>query len=209
MVELVGIALALASGADPRRLAILASALYLPVAVLTLAALAIWTNRRARTARSALFCEGAAAELRSGANLRDAITAALSSVGGQAIGDGSIATLTGEVAGQFEDIGTELEVSITAASAAGASVADLFDEIGSFAIARSEVDNEVRIATAPARVTAFVFLAAPVAYLGSRVASGQLGALLSLPHQRVAAIAGLILFVVGFVIALLVLWRSQ
>ena len=169
MLEMVGIGLAIGAGVDPRRLAVLAGALYLPAAVLGLAALAIWTNRRAQTTRSALFCEGVAAELRSGANLRDALSRALTSVRGTAHEETrNLADLTDEIAMTFEDIGVELKVSIGAAAKAGASVADLFDEIGSFAIARSEVDNEVRIATAPARVTAFVFLAAPVLFVGSQ-----------------------------------------
>lgn len=212
MTEAVGIAIAVASGLDLRRVAILIVAFVMPISIVGLAAVAIWMSRRTADSRSALFCEGVASELRSGSPLRTALGAALVSVGGRSPNDLSSAPLAGvaaDIASQFEDIELELEMSIHAASRAGAYVSDLFDEIGSFAIARSEVEHELRVATAPARATALVFLAAPSMFVAGRLGSGGLNDLLAIPHQRAAVLIGLGLFIGGILLASLVMWRGR
>lgn len=212
MTEAVGIAFAVFAGVDLRRVAILMTALVMPMSILGLAVVAIWMSRRTANSRSALFCEAVASELRSGLPLRESLTAALGSVGGhipEGLTNAAMADVAHDIAAQFEDIGLELEMSIDAASRTGASMADLFDEIGAFAIARSEVDNELRVATAPARATALVFLAAPSMFVAGRLGSGGLKDLLAIPHQRAAALIGLGLFIGGILIAGLVMWRSR
>ena len=104
---------------------------------------------------------------------------------------------------------TELEMTIKTAAIAGSQAADLFDEIGSVAIARSEISHEVRIASSSARATAIVFVAVPLIYFGIKAQSGTLYDLLAAPEQRVAGVAGLLLFVAGIVSAALLMWRAR
>lgn len=209
---ILAIVSAWALGADPRRLLVLVVALLWPIAIVGLVALAMWSSRRDRTPRSALFCEAVSADLRAGSPLAEALISALISVGGWTPPTSDYVPLTGLadlVAVEFADVGLELETTIAAAARSGGASADLFREIGALAIARSEVDYEVRISTAPARATAFVFLAAPTAYLIARLNSGSLSDLVASPAQRVTGLAGLGLFALGLSIAAVVLWRSQ
>lgn len=201
-----------ALGADVRRLLVLVAALLWPVALVGLVVLALWSTRRDRMPRSALFCEAVSAELRAGLPLRGSLMQAMVSVGCQPLPGLAVAPLsevaTG-VAGEFQDVEVELEMTIAAAARAGGVSADLFREIGSLAIARSEVEHEVKVAVSPARATAFVFFAVPTAYLVARLNSGSLAALVASSSQRVAGLLGVVLFVLGLLIAGLVLWRGR
>jgi Flp pilus assembly protein TadB len=109
---------------------------------------------------------------------------------------------------QLPAIGDEIELTLLAAARAGGDSASLFDEIGSLAIAQSEVRREVRIATAPGRATAAVLVAAPAAYLIFQARSGGLVGMLAESEQRMVAVLGMGLFVTGLIVALLVLWRG-
>jgi Flp pilus assembly protein TadB len=214
MMEPLALAVALIAGVDIRRVGFLAVALYLPVVVVGLVALAIWKTRRDAEARSALFCEGVASELRAGSPLREALSAAGASVGSHIPHRGSkqgssIADVAEALAAEFEDVGTELEMTIRTAAKSGSQAADLFDEIGSVAIAQSEISHEVRVASSPARATAIVFVAVPVIYLVIQAQSGTLARLLAAPEQRIAGVAGLLLFVAGIVSAALLMWRAR
>lgn len=212
MMELLALAGALVVGVDIRRVGFLAVALYLPVVVVGLVAIAMWKTRGDTEARSALFCEGVASELRAGSPLLNALTAARASVGSQhrATEHGSsIADVAEALGEEFKDVGIELEMTIKTAARSGSQAADLFDEIGSVAIARSEISHEVRVASSPARATAVVFVAVPVIYLVIQAQSGTLTHLLAAPEQRIAGVAGLLLFVVGIVSAALLMWRAR
>jgi len=214
MMELLAVAAALVVGIDIRRVGLLAVALYLPLVVVGLVAVAMWRNRRDTEAPSALFCEGVASELRAGSPLRDALAAAAASVGSHirhrvTNPDSSIAEVAEALGDEFEDVGLELEMTIKAAARSGSRAADLFDEIGSVAIAQSEISHEVRVASSPARATAVVFVAVPVTYLVIQAQSGTLTRLLAAPEQRIAGVAGLLLFVIGIVSAALLMWRAR
>jgi Flp pilus assembly protein TadB len=212
MVLVAAVLTAWVLGADPRRLAVLAAGLLWPLTLVALIVVAFWSSKRDRAPRSALFCEAVASELRAGSSLRDALASAISSVGGQPpslLAGAPLAEVGEALASEFEDIGIELGMTINATGRSGGSSADLFDEIGSLAIARTEVEHEVRVATAPARATAFIFLAAPTAYLVARINSGSLTALVASPAQRVAGVIGTGLFVAGLLAAGVVLWRSR
>lgn len=211
-MELLGLAAALAVGIDVRRVGLLAATLYLPIVVVGMAAMAIWKTRRDTEARSALFCEAVASELRAGSPLRDALSAAETSVIGphRATEPGSSISDIAEALGdEFEDVGVELEMTIKTAARSGSQAADLFDEIGSVAIARSEISHEVRVGSSPARATAIVFVSIPVIYLVIQAQSGALTGLLAAPEQRIAGVAGLLLFVAGIVSAALLMWRAR
>lgn len=211
MMALLVIAVALALGVDPRRLAILAGVLYLPMVVAVLIGLHWLRARPDETNRPSLFCVGVAAELRAGASLRDALTTAATSVGLAPIPPGSNAPMTevaAQVAGQLQSIGQELELTVVAASRSGSDSAALFDEIGSLAIAQSEIRREIRVATAPGRATALVLVGAPLVYLVGQLGGGGLASLVASPEQRLVATLGLSLFVIGLVAAGFVLWRA-
>lgn len=213
MILVVVLAAAFALGVDPRRLALLAGAIYLPLIVAALVAVHWYRSRPDEDGSAPLFCEGVAAELRAGATLRDALTNAATSVGSSSISvdllSGSPMTeVAAHVAREFPAIGDELRLTVLAASRSGSDSAALFDEIGSVAIAHSEVRREVRVATAPGRATALVLLGAPLVYLIGQMGSGGLSDLLASSEQRVVATMGLGLFLTGLATACLVLWRA-
>jgi hypothetical protein len=112
------------------------------------------------------------------------------------------------VASEFPNIGEELRLTIVNASRSGSDAAALFDEIGSLAIAQSEISREVRVATAPGKLTALVLVGAPMLFMASQLGSGDLGRLLASSEQRVVALIGLGVFALGFGISSLVLWRA-
>lgn len=214
MMELLALAVAIVAGMDIKRVGILATAIYLPILVVGLALVTIWNTRRGTEARSALFCEGVAADLRAGSPLRDALVSASDSVGiglqydAMAHG-GSLADIALALGEELDDVGIELEMTIKTAALSGSRAADLFDEIGSVAIAQSEIYHEVRVASSSARATVVVFVVFPVLYLVFQARSGSLARLVAAPEQRIAGVAGLMLFVVGIVVAALLLWRAR
>lgn len=212
MMAVVVIAFAFASGVDPRRLAVLAGVLYLPLVVALLIGLHWLRARRDETNRPSLFCVGVASELRAGASLRDALTTAATSVGLAPIPgptpNAPMAEVAAHVAGQLPSIGQELELTVVVASRSGSDSAALFDEIGSLALAQSEIRREVRVATAPGRATALVLVGAPLVYLVGQLGGGGLTSLIASPEQRLVATLGLGLFLTGLVAAGFVLWRA-
>jgi Flp pilus assembly protein TadB len=210
MIVAVCLAVAFAAGADPRRLALLAGAIYLPFAVAGLVAIHWYRVRSEESNRPALFCESVSAELRAGATLRDAVATAAFSVGCDRIPAGSsIEDLATTVAEHFPTIGEELRLTIVTAARTGSDSAALFDEIGSLAIAQAEIGHEVMVATAPGRATALVLVGAPVFYVISRLGSGGISVYLASAEQRLVALLGLGLFLAGLAAASLVLWSAS
>lgn len=214
MIVAVTLVLAFALGVEPRRLALLAGAVYLPLVVGVLIGLHWFRARPDDENSPAIFCEGVASELRAGATLRDALATAATSVGSDPtqVGSSSASPMTevaAHVAEKFPGIGEELRLTVLAASRSGSDAAALFDEIGSLAIARADVRREVRMATAPGRATALVLLGAPLVYLVSQIGSGGLADLLASPEQRMVGMIGLGLFLLGLAVACLVLWRAS
>lgn len=208
MVELLAIAVAVLAGIDLRRIGLLAASVLMPLITVGLVALAIWKTRQGTEATSAMFCEGVASELRAGSPLAEALGAAAMSVGSH-IEVGSVTDMARALGQEFEDVGTELEMTIRAAARSGSKAADLFDEIGSVAIARSEIAHEVRVASSPARATAVVFIAAPALFLVIQAQSGTLTRFLAFPEQRITGAVGLMMFVLGIAIAGMLMWRAR
>lgn len=214
MILAVALAVAFALGVDLRRLALLAGAAYLPVVVGLLLVVHWFRSRPDDSNVPSLFCEGVASELRAGASLRDALTTAATSVRGlssSVSGDPefSISEVAAHVAEAMPLISEELRLTVMAAARSGSDAAALFDEIGSLAIAQSEIRREVRVATAPGRATAMVLVGAPLLYLATQFGSGGLASHLASTEQRIAASVGLGLFLFGLGFASLVLWRSS
>lgn len=212
MTAAIAIAAAIAAGVEPRRTLLLAATLYFPPAVISLAGLGFLVSRRPGVSASAVFCEAVAAELRSGSPLRDALVSARAPVAEPAslrIPPATLAESASLVAADFAEVGDELELTIAAAARSGGASADLFDEIASVAIAKSEIAHEVRVASAPGRVTVLIFVAAPLLYLGSRARAGGLAQLIATPEQRVTSLIGLGLVAAGLLAALLTLRGSR
>lgn len=214
VIVIVGLAAAWASGVDLRRIALLAATAYLPWAVALAVAWFAWRMRPDEDQRPALFCEGVAAELRAGSTLRHALATASESVGcADSVWLRFRVAPISEVAEAADDlfpaIGGELGLTIISAWRSGSQAADLFEEIGSLAIAQSEIRREVRIATAPGRATAMLLVGVPMAYLLSRASSGGLGQMVESGQQRVAVLVGLALFLLGAVAATVVVWRAS
>lgn len=212
MIVPVALAAAFALGVDIRRLALLAGAVYLPIAVVALVVYALWRNRSGEDHRPAQFCEGVAAELRAGSTLRDALTSSASSLGVDLSPHVrlpvSIHDLASALASKFPPIAIELRLTIVNAARSGSEVASLFDEIGTLALARTEIEREVRVATAPGRATALLLVGAPLVYIVGQAMSGSLERMMRSSQQRIVAIVGLGLFLVGLAGALFVVWRA-
>jgi hypothetical protein len=210
MIEAACLAVALASGVDFRRIALIAGAMFLPLVVAGLITLHWLQARPDSRHRPSLFCEGVASELRAGATLRDALAAAATSVGTtlELSHSTPMAEVAARIAAELPSIGREIRLTVAAAAKSGSDAAALFDEIGVLALGQDEVAHEVRVATAPGRATALVLVAAPLFYLLTRLGDGGLAGYLASSEQRVAATVGAGLFAVGIAGALLVLWRS-
>lgn len=211
MIEVVVLAAATAAGVDPRRIALVAGAVYLPLPVAGLVALHWLRARPDPRHRPTLFCEGVASELRAGATLRDALAAAATSVGTSLELSHStpMAEVAARIAAELPSIGQEIRLTVAAAARSGSDAAALFDEMGVLALSQDEVTHEVRVATAPGRATALVLIGAPLFYLLTRLGEDGLAGYLASSEQRVAATIGLGLFALGIVGASLVLWRSR
>ena len=212
-MERVAVAAAFALGLEVPKALLLVGLVIAPMPMAAVLAVFYWRQRRTRDSRTALFCEGVASELRSGANLGHALVAAANSVDEPTLRhlDPSMAVveIADLVADAYPEIGSELKATISAAFRGGSQSADLFEEIGSLAIAQSEVSREVQVASAPARATAAVFVGAPTLYLIFQARSDRLVRLFAYPEQRVVAIVGLALFSLGLLIASLLAWRAR
>ncbi|MGH3649926.1 MAG: type II secretion system F family protein [Acidimicrobiia bacterium] len=213
MIVVLGLGVCFAAGVEPRKLALLAGAVYLPIGVGALLAFLVWRARPDDDDRAVLFCEGVASELRAGASLGDALASAANSVGETGLAEEAafrppIAEIAARVSDGFPVIGEELRLTVVTAARAGSDSAALFDEIGSLALAKSEIRREVRVATAPGRVTALVLLGAPLVYLFSQLGSGGISNLLASSQQRTVALAGMGLFLAGLGAAGFVVWRA-
>ena len=85
----------------------------------------------------------------------------------------------------------------------------MFDELSATTIAQNEIAREVRVASAPARATAWFFVLAPSAFVAVRGASGGFDGLLAVPAQRITSAVGIALFVAGLVSVWLLIWRFR
>jgi hypothetical protein len=209
----IGVALlcvAVVAGLSWWRVLLLAAVLTAPFVVAAVVAVAAWRSKGSDDNRSALFCEGVASELRAGATLRHAVSTAAISLGCPPLSvDSPLSESSADLASQFEDVGQELRLIIDAAAKSGSASAAIFEELGSLALAQSEIAHEVRIATAASRATAMVFIGAPLFFALSRLASGEVGVLLASPPQRLVTLLGLGVFLTGLAIAALIAWRAR
>ncbi len=214
MVSALALGLALVLGVGWLRLALLAAALYAPVPTgLFLVVLAL-RRRRVTSPDSATFCDAVGRELRGGSSVHLAISHAAESVGAADLAELCRANSRLDVIGraaaaEFVQIGEELAAVIRRRDGLGVHPAVLFDELSMVALSRAEVSREVAVATAPARATAIVLLVTPLGFLIWLLANGEIASSLTTPEQRAAAMTGLSLVLVGLVIALVMVRRSD
>lgn len=208
MIVALGLGISFAIGVDWRRVAVLALAIYLPFVAGGLVLLFWWRNRATSETSAALFCEATASELRAGRTLHDAVCRARASIGNGKSSEPQTDDWVTATACEFPDIEDELAHVLRSSRRAGSDVAALFDEIGALALAKSEIKREVRMATAPGKVTALVLIGAPVGYLMTQLDSNGLGRLVATAPQRVAFTVGLGLFLLGATGASFVAWRA-
>ena len=161
-----------------------------------------------------MFCEAVAGEMRAGASLRFALERAAASVGASELEklsrDGAtLSELALAARVEFEEIGVELGAVIERLFRLGSPAADLFDELAVLSLAQVEVAHEVATAAAPARATAVVLLLVPLVAIGSVTASGRIGDYLSSSAQRISAVVGLALVILGVGVAGSILSRAR
>lgn len=212
MAESVLVVTALVAGVDLRVTAILALALAYPVLGLLAIVIHVLRSRGGESTRSAVFCHSVARELRAGATMRSALAGAARVVGLDDVADDldrghALAGILPTLGAALPEIESELVVLVEGVASSGSMSASLFDELGDLALAHVEMNEEIRMATAPARASAVVLIGLPVAYLGYRFANGDFGGLLSDPTHAVVAFSGLALALAGLVLGwLLVRW---
>lgn len=213
MVVVAILAFGLAMGADPRRLAVLAAVVYAPWLAVLGAIPLYFTGVKATDTGPALFCDGVAAELRAGSSVTEAVVASAEAVGAAeigaaaAVGDLSEAGVRAGVA--FPAMARELAVTIPRAGRSGSAASDLFAELAALALAQEEIRREVRVAAAPARAATALFLIVPLGFVVSRVASGNLSALVATGVQQFMVAGGLALFLTGLALAVALVWRVR
>lgn len=208
------IAVGLAAGVDWRRLGLLALALAVPLPFLGLVALVWWRARPGLSLRAVRFCDAVSAELRAGESLRLSVERSALSVQAPGVArlcqEGAPMSKVAKAASmEFDDVGPELEALLSRAGEIGVSPASLFDEVGALALAQVEVAHEVSIASAPARATGAVLLAATVIGVGWALTRGGWEPYLRQPAQRAAALIGAALVLLGLVLAIAILWRAR
>lgn len=213
MIEGLALGAAYLAGVGPARLILLALALFAPIALVPLVLVAVVHSRRSPDDRAPLFCDNVASELRSGATLRSALLTAAKSVDANLnsadAGDlASIDALAAAVGHDLPAISPELESLVSASARSGGAVADLFDELAATTIAQNEIAREVRVASAPARATAWFFVLAPTSFIAIRAATGSFDGLLAVPGQRITAVVGMTLFFAGLAAVWLLMWRA-
>ena len=114
MIVAVSLAVLFALGLDIRRIAVLATAVYLPVVAGCIALMLIWRLRPDDTTRSAVFCDGVASELRAGASLRSAVVDAATATGvSRASLRGPMDAIAMSIGEAFPEVGDELRLTVT------------------------------------------------------------------------------------------------
>lgn len=213
MTEVLALGAAYLAGVGPTRLVLLGLVLYAPLILLPLVLVVVALSRRSLEDRAPVFCDTVASELRAGATLRASLLTATRSArvrldlpAGAEVA--SVDEVASAVAAGVPVISSELQHVVRASARAGGATADLFDELASIAIAQGEIAREVRIASAPARATAWFFVLAPTSFMVVRLFTGGFDGLLASTAQRVTAVAGVLLFLAGLSAIWVLMWRA-
>lgn len=211
-MEILALSFALLAGVRPWQILILALVVFAPIVLVVPLIYIASFGRKPKHDRMALLCDVVAAELRSGATLRSALLEASNSVSiaidpvkSSQIGAEEIAAMA---AREMPRLGRELVASVDAVARSGSSAADVFDELAAHAISHDDVLHEVRVASAPARATAWFFALATLVLVVLQATRGSLTELLAEPAQRMTASGGALLFAVGLTWVMLLIRRA-
>lgn len=208
-VVLVLLAIGAFSGVPLSRLALLAGTAMQPVATGLGVVVLFWRRRVHRQSTATLFCDAVAAELRAGEGLRTAVASGLRSVGGPTSQPGQEwPELIEEAVSVAPEIGAALRLTLARSSIVGSNSALVFDELAQFALAKDEVDSELRAAAVPGVLTGAVLVGAPVFFFAFQAHTGSFALSLQSEAQRSAVLLGAGLFLLGLVLAVVILWRA-
>lgn len=200
LIEVLALSLALLGGVRWWQLLLLALAVFAPAVLVPPIIYTVLLDRRPPSDRAPLFCDVVASELRGGATLRFALLRAADSTSidlDRSASGASVGEIARAVASRLPRLGAELEATVEAVGRSGGAAADLFDELAAYAISHDEIVREVRVATAPARATAWFFLIAPAGFVAYQLFQGTMTQLFVEPEQMIPGVAGALLFVVG------------
>jgi hypothetical protein len=206
----IALSVALVSGADWRRLALLGVALASPIPALLGLGLHWWRHRSETSMRAPWFCDAVSTELRAGATLRRAVSAAALSVDALEVAalckDGApMPRIARAARSAFPEIGDELGALLARSEGIGVGPASIFEELADLALAEVAVSQEVATAAAPAKAAAAVLLSIPAIAAVAVATRGSFDTYLAQPTQRGAALLGAALTVAGVAGAILIL----
>ncbi len=202
MLIVLGLAAGLVFGAPLPSLALLGFAAWQPV--LFLAVVAIWAAfgrpPAAGVTAEATLLQAVAAELRSGASLRQALAGAAGRVSRPNLTVVSRLALAGRPLEEIADalgpalpgFGHLAASALRAAGSTGGRAAQVFDDLALIAFEDADLIRRRRVATAQARFSAWIVGGMPIAYLLYAGTTGRLDAL------RDAGGAGAVLLGLGF-----------
>lgn len=214
LMEILALCFAMLSGVRAWQLLALALVIFAPAALVPPILYAVLSGRRPFPDRAPVFCDAVASELRSGATLRRALLRAAEAVSINPTAGGSgwstdVGRIARAVASELPSLHPELVATVEAVARSGGSAADLFDELAAYAISQEEIIHEVRVATAPARATAWFFLLAPAGFLVYQVSRGAMTQLFEQPAQRITGGIGALLFTAGLIWMVSLLGRAR
>ncbi|MDH3425327.1 MAG: hypothetical protein OEM22_01530 [Acidimicrobiia bacterium] len=212
------LAMMILAGAQPVAIGVVALVIASPVHfLLAVGGWALWSKWHGRPSRpgsdeEAAYLQGIAAELRSGASLRDAIGAAADRAPSLDLGLAVRLAAAGRPLDQAARAlrsalavnGRLVAASVRLASTTGAEAADLFGRLAESATQAAEVARERRALTAQARLSAFIVGGTPIAAVALSFATGS--SLFSAgPLARAVGVIGIGLQLSGVAVVVLML----
>lgn len=174
-------------------------------------------QRRSGSGGETVFCNAMAAELKAGASLRIALSAAaarvpelgLAAAGRRAVAGQPAPAVAEELARALPRNGRLAGAAFALAAETGARAADVFETLAQHAAGVDELARERSTLTAQARLSAMVVGGAPVLLLIALVATGRGQTMLAAgPVGWAIALVGVGLEITGLGAVALMLWRA-
>lgn len=158
-----------------------------PAAAMVAAGAVLSLRRRAsEPSEEAVYLQAVALELRAGATVRSALESAalrsrrlpLARVTRLAAAGAPMSEIASSLSAVLPQHGPMAAAAVRTAGLTGGRVASVFDTLAQIAAEDRELDRERRVATAQARISAWIVGGLPIALLGFGIVSGRLGSLL-------------------------------
>lgn len=218
MTEALVLAVGVVAGVDWRPMALLAGAVWAPVPCAVAAGAAVVLGRRAESRRRAgsevRFVETVIGELRAGASLRSGLRVACAerpeaSAIVRRLDVGRPLPEAVEGLGRLlPSVGPLVETAV-GTGGGGGRMLPVFEELMVHAAAQETATTELRSALAPVKASMVVLVGGPVVYLVWSLTSGRLARLLSLPGGLWLGAVGLVLFLGGVTVMILLSRRAR